>query len=75
MLGVSISLMVTLNNTLIFFIFITPIILWRFYLSIKNRKYFNKFSNFIKFSNNIVWVIHHFSFIFLFLLYIINKGS
>lgn len=68
LMNIFIPIFVTINNRVIFFILVTPIIIWRFYYTIINRKVYNLFENIIRISGKIVWIIYHFAFLFLYIL-------
>ena len=68
LMNIFIPIFVTLSNRTIFFALVTPIILWRFYHAIVNRKVYNISENILRISDKTIWIIYHFSFIILYVL-------
>lgn len=67
-MSVVIPMFIVLGNKVLFFVFVTPLIAWRFYMAIKYRKYFSCFKNLIKLSGQLLWLVYHLSFFALFIL-------
>ena len=68
LMNIFIPIFVTLFNRTVFFVVVTPIIVWRFYYTLANRKVYNLFENFIALMNKTVWLVYHFSFLLLYVL-------
>ena len=67
-MSVLIPMFIVLGNKVLFFVFVTPLISWRFFMAIKFRKYFSCFKNLIKLSGQLLWLVYHLSYLALFIL-------
>jgi hypothetical protein len=71
-MSVVIPMFIVLGNKALFFVFVTPLIVWRFYMAVKFRKYFSCFKNLIKLSGQSLWLVYHLSYLALFIFESLN---
>lgn len=66
----AVPLFIVIQLQVLFFICTTPLILYKLYNVIVSYRFFTKFENMIRISNQILWLLFHMSFM---LLYIVDR--
>lgn len=66
---------ITLYQPLTFFIFITPLIYWRFYYFLKNREVYCLYDRIFKFLSHLSWTVYHTAYFTLFVIDEIKIGN